>query len=146
VCHLTAGRDRERRVRGKPEDLPEPVADDDLHDRRRRAERAQPRALVPDRREPVGADGRGQRSADDIPEIARPCRRDDAALDLSRHQLDHLARIRRRARKRPSQRVRDLVDGVPREDRALVERVEEVRRQVGGEAEQLALVTHGSRV
>ena len=111
---------------------------------RRRPERAEPCALIPDRREPVGADGRGKRAARDVPEVPCAGGRDHAAIDLARHELHDLERVGAGLRKRPSECLGDVVQRVPGEDGALLERVEEVARDLGGPPEELALVAHAA--
>ncbi len=143
VSHLAAGRYRERGVSRQPEDVLQPVAGDLLDHHRRRPEGTEPGALIPDRREPVGPDARGKCAARDVPEVASPCGRDDAALDLTRHQLDDVQRVRGRSGKRPSERLRDVLGRVLREHRTLGEGVEEVAGELGGAPQQTPLVGHG---
>ena len=93
VRHLAAGDERERGVGREPEKLQEPVTRDLLRHRRRGTSDDEPGVLVPDARQPVRREGRGDCAADDEAEVTPARDRDHAWLAGRRERLDHLQRV-----------------------------------------------------
>ena len=87
VRHLAAGDERERRVRGQPEELDHPAARERLEGGGRGRRLREPGVLVPRRHEPVGRDRCGQRAADDEAEVPAGAHRGDPGLE-GRQLLD----------------------------------------------------------
>ena len=102
--------------------------------------------LVPGGRQPVRRERGRERAADHEPEVAAARDSDDARLGGGGESLDHVERIARLLREWAAERGAQLVDGRRRPDRALVEGLDEVRRDLGRSPKQLSLVAHGASV
>ena len=141
VRHLAAGDERERRVRGQPEELDHPAARERLERGGRGRRLREPGVLVPRRHEPVGRDRCGQRAADHEAEVPAGAHRGDPGLE-GRQLLDHLV-----ASDGPSGHGRVEAAAsrgtCARTDAAGVERLEVVGRDLRRAGEELAL-GHGA--
>ena len=122
---------------GQPQQLTEPVDADLLDDRCRGAGDVQARVLVPRGREPVGGERCGDAAADHEAEVAPARDGDGAGVGLGRELVDDGRGVRRLLGQRAAERRPQLLGRGSREDRPLVERVEEVGRMIGGRAKQL---------
>jgi hypothetical protein len=89
VGHLAPGRQAHPGVVGQAEEIQEPLADDLLRNRRRRADRVAAPILVPYRRQPVGCDRRVETTADDEAKVPRALRPDEAGIRRRDQLLDH---------------------------------------------------------
>ena len=138
VGHLAAGDEAERHVRREPEELGEPTAGHLLDDGGGRAAHVQARVLVPRRREPVGGERRGNGPADHEAEVAAARDRHEPGVRRLRELPHDLGGIDRSFRQRASERGAKLVHRHIRKDRTAVERAEEVARDRGGQAEEVA--------
>ena len=98
-----------------------------------------PGVLIPRRREPVRRESGRERAADDEAEVAPAgdCRRRRARL-RPRASMTSSGSVG--APERPAERRAQLVDARRRPDRPLVERLDEVRRDLRRSSQQLALV------
>ena len=85
-------------LRGRSEQLENPAGDDVFDHRHGRRHHIEARVLIPGAAEPVGGDGHGHRAAGDEPEVARPGAGDDAGIGVSGEVVEHVDRVRRRAR------------------------------------------------
>jgi hypothetical protein len=146
VGQLAARHVADRRLTRQAEELAEPFACDVLDDRGRRPADVEAGVLIPGRRKPVSRQRRRHGAADYEAEVAAAGHRDNAAVRVRREFGDHRARRGRFLRQRPSESLTQLVCRRRRKDRPLVERLEEVGGELGGQREQLPGLTHGVNV
>ena len=140
VRHLAAGHEAGRDACRKQEQLAQPLEHDLLDDARARRRPDQAGVLIPGRGEPVRGDGDRQRAPDDEAEEPARRHRHDPRLGRFDQLGDDLRRVGCVLRQRAAERGPELLDRRLRRDRPVVERVDEPRRVVGGEAEE---VPHG---
>ena len=130
VGHLTARDDPERGVLGQAEQLLQPGAGDLLDDARGRRRKHQAGVLIPGGREPVGRDRRRKAPAHDEAEEPPARSGHQARIGVAGKLLDDRERVGRLLGQRASERGPQLVDRRLRPHRPLVERVEEIRRDL----------------
>ena len=138
VRHLAAGHERERCAVGDAEQLLQPRARDLLDDRCRWTGYVQAGVLIPGGGEPVGGERSRDRAADHEAEVATAWDGDHTRVDPRDELLDHARWVRRLLGQRPSEQSAQLLGCRLREHRPLVERLEELRSEVGGASEQFA--------
>ena len=143
VRDLAPRHEAERRRRWQPEQLQQPRAGDLLDDGGGGAADVEPGVLIPRRRQPVRRECGGEGAADHEAEVAARRDRDRPAVGGSGEVGNDLARRRRSVGEPAAERVAQLVERRRRPHRPLLERLEEIGGDVGGEREQVAELAHG---
>ena len=139
VGHLTPGDERKRGMGGKPEQLEQPPAGDDLERRRRRRRLGETGVLVPRGDEPVARERRRQGTTCDEAEPSARADRHDARLRDRRELLDDHRGVRRMLGERAVEQREHLAVATLRPHGSRVERLEVVGRDRRRPRQQLPL-------
>ena len=137
VRHLAAGDEADARRGRETEQTQQPAGGHVLDHRRGRTEDVEASVLIPDRREPIGADGGGEAAADNEPEVARPARRDDAGVGGARQLGDDLPGVHALFGQRATQGRGHLGGCRARPDGARGDAGEVAPRKIGGDGERV---------
>jgi hypothetical protein len=138
VGHLAAGDDPEGGVLRQAEQVLEPASRHLLDDARGRRRQQEARVLVPDGRQPVGCDPRREGAAHDEAEEPTAPDGHQARVGVAGELLDDGESVGGRLGQRAAERRPQLLDRRLRPHRPLVQRLEEIGRDVGRSLQEVA--------
>jgi hypothetical protein len=136
VGHLGPRHEPHGRMGRQTEQVQEPRRGRLLGDRRRRRQGVESRALIPGRRQPLRADGSGERPADHVAEVPAARGGDEAPFGRSRQFGDDPLRVAWGLRKRSTEAAAQFLQAGRGRDRSLGKTVEEPERLTCGVLEQ----------